>query len=116
MAARSGALLLRERIGNDATDTLLTMMDESSRARGEEVMKTMVDRFERRLSEEISALRIEMHKGFADIRSEFHGELGQLRAEMHAGFASVRVDSVRWAFLFWIGQLGAMAGLLTYLK
>jgi hypothetical protein len=58
------------------------------------------DRFERRLTEEITALRIEMHQGFAALRQEN---------------ATTRVELLKWSFLFWAGQLAAIAGLLAYM-
>lgn len=58
------------------------------------------DRFERRLTEEMSALRLEMHQGFASLRQET---------------ATTRVELLKWSFLFWAGQLAAIAGLLAYM-
>ncbi len=101
MAARGAAQILRERIGNEATDALVTMMNESTRSMAEEIVRAMGDRFERRLTQEISAVRVEMHKGF-----------GELRAEIATG----RADAIRWAFLFWLGQVGTIGGVLAYLK
>lgn len=56
------------------------------------------ERFERRLAEEVSGLRLEMHQGFAAIRQEI---------------ATSHVTWLRWSFLFWIGQVAAIAGLLA---
>jgi hypothetical protein len=58
------------------------------------------DRFERRLTEELAALRLEMHQGFAALRQED---------------ATTRVELLKWAFLFWVGQVAAVAGLLAYM-
>jgi hypothetical protein len=58
------------------------------------------DRFERRLTEEIGALRLEMYQGFAAIRQEL---------------ATTRVELLKWSFLFWMGQVAAIAGLLAYM-
>lgn len=66
---------LRERLGAEGTDGLLEILE---RTRDECVTATMtacIDRFERRLVETSSALRL---------------EIGGLRQEMHAGFASLR--------------------------
>ena len=56
------------------------------------------ERLERRLAEEISALRFEMHQGFAAIRQDT---------------AVSYVAWLRWSFLFWIGQVATLAGLLA---
>ncbi len=51
-------------------------------------------RFEKRLTQEITALRVDVTKDLA----------------------AMRVENLRWSFVFWISQLGAMAGLLSYFK
>ena len=58
------------------------------------------ERFERRLAEKISGLRLEMHQGFSAIRQEM---------------AVTHVAWLRWSFLFWIGQVAAIAGLLGFM-
>jgi len=58
------------------------------------------DRFERRLVEGMSALRLEMHQGFAALRQEN---------------ATTRVDLLKWSFLFWVAQVATVAGLLAYM-
>jgi len=100
------------------------------------------DGFERRLAEEISGVRVELSAVRTDIVRELHAGLGSVRQEMHAGLGSVRqelatarvemrqelatarvevhqllatsrVETLRWSFLFWVGQVAAMAGLLA---
>lgn len=123
MAARGAAQILRERTGNEATDTRIAIMDESSRSLAEHIIQAVGDRFERRLTEEISrldrrlteevsAVRVEMHKGFGESRSEMHKGFGELRVEI----ASSKESALRWAFVFWVSQVGAIGGLLAYLK
>ena len=55
-----------------------------------QVLCTAADRFERRLAEEMSTLRHEL--------------------------VTTRVDMLKWSFVFWIGQVAAMAGLLAFTK
>ena len=126
----------------------------------EEILTIVTERFERRLSEELSGVRGEMHAGNSGLRQEIHEGAGVLRKEMHEGFALVRqeaqagdsalrkemyegfallrgeiqagdsairgdmydgfsmlrkdmveqrVELLRWSFLFWLGQIAAMA-------
>jgi len=61
-------------------------------------------RFERRLIEEVSRLRLEFHDGLAGVRVELHEQL-----------ATTRVETFKWSFLFWIGQVAATGLLLAYM-
>ena len=58
------------------------------------------DRFERRLSTEIGAVRVEMANGFADLRKEI---------------SDGRVDFIKWSFLFWIGHVAVLSGVMALL-
>lgn len=40
-------------------------------------------------------------------------EMGNLRLEMTRGFADLRVDLLKWSFLFWLGQVAALAAILN---
>lgn len=89
-----------------------------------------VERFERRLVQELSALRVEVARGQAAIHEELVRECAALRVEiacvrtelksdMQEGFAAVRreiTDSrfelLKWSFLFWVGQVIAIVGLI----
>ena len=67
----------------------------------DDVLNAMTLRFENRLTHEISGLQLGVTRELATMRSDI---------------ASMRVEIIRWSFLFWITQLGAMAGLLAYMK
>jgi hypothetical protein len=106
----------------------------------EQVLSLAVERFERRLVEETSKLRVEMAQGFSGLRQEMSSLEGRLRQEMgglrqemgglegrlrqemgglegrlHKEIGGQRVESLRWSFVFWIGQVAAMAALLGFM-
>jgi hypothetical protein len=63
-------------------------------------------------------LRQEMAKMGADLRQEMsqmgadlRQEMAQMRGDLLGQMAADRFDSLRWAFLFWIGQVVAIATL-----
>jgi hypothetical protein len=154
---------LQDRLGLEATSGLLQLLDRAHREGRADVIDAGTDRFERRLVEEISAVRLQiaqvetsirrdmaemgasirqdMAEMGADIRKDMAameagirqdmGELGavlrremsamgvDLRREMtavganlHQEMASGRVELLKWCFLFWIGQVFAMAGIM----
>ncbi len=84
---------LRERLGSEPTADLVELLDGSSAEWSEHVLNVAAERFDRRLTQEISSLRVEMAQA-----------LGRLQA-----------DLLKWSFLFWIGQVAVIAGLLAYM-
>jgi hypothetical protein len=149
---------LQQRLGPEGTAGLLHLLADVRKECVTDVIAVVGDRFERRLVEETSALRLEMSQGFAAIRQEMPAAIGSvrqeiaglrqemaagtadlrqemaaaigsirqeiagLRQEMAAGTASLRqemtdqkFDILKWAFLFWVGQFFAVAGLTAVL-
>ena len=101
MASRTPAAL-RQQLGDEATFGLLELLDTERRDWSDQVLSAATDRFERRLTEEVSTLRV-------DLSREFHQGLNSVRQEI----ATTRIDMLKWSFVFWIGQVAAMAGLMA---
>lgn len=72
----------------------------------------MTPKFESRLAQECGALRTEMRSEIQGLRSD----MSQLRLEVRADIANARADAVKWSFLFWMGQMAAISGLMTLLR
>ena len=93
MRVNSVAPALRERLGHEATVGLLDLVESDQSERDERVLSLAVERFERRLAEELGDLRVALVR------------------EIHEG----RSETIKWAFIFWIGQVGALMGLLAFM-
>ena len=99
----------------------------------DQVLSAEAERFERRLTDEIGALRAELHHEIGALRAELHQGVAALRLEMHDGFAAVRqelrqeiaavrqdmasmrTDILKWSFLFWIGQVATITALFSFM-
>ena len=88
---------LQARLGS-ATGGLLQLLDHSHREAREDVITACTDRFELRLVEEMSGLRV---------------QIAELEARLRGDMAAGRVEFIRWSFLFWAGQVIAITGVLT---
>jgi len=84
---------LREKLGEEGTDALVALINEAGESNKKSVIEIVEERFERRLGEEIGKVR---------------EEISRLRVEM----ADLRANLVQWMFLFWIGQIGVLTGIL----
>ena len=109
-------IALKDRLGPEATDGLLQLVDRLAIDLREDVITACTERFERRLVEETSALRVQMAQVESSIRqdmtrlgSDLREEIASLRNQM----ASDRFDLLKWAFLFWIGQVVAIGTLIN---
>ena len=93
MRSNNASAALRDRLGHEATLGLLDLVEGEQATWSERVLSVAAERFERRLAEEIAGLRVAMVR------------------EIHES----RVDVLKWAFVFWVSQFAAFAGLLAFM-
>ncbi len=100
--------VLREKLGPEGARALADLLNEASVQTRGDVVEIAVSRFERRLAEETGKLRAEI----AALRAEFHAELGSEIGGLRADMSAFEARITRWMFVFWIGQIGALLGIL----
>ena len=102
MSSRKIPANLRTRLGDDATFGLVELLSAEEKDWSDRMLTSATERFERRLTQEISLLR-----------QDFHQSLNEGLAGIRTELATVRVEMLRWSFVFWIGQVAAVAALLA---
>jgi len=95
---------LVERLGHDGAQGLATLLASTRGEWTDDVLTVAVDRFERRLTTEISAVRVDVSR-----------ELSALRVDVARDISALRVELLEWSFVFWVGQVATMAALLAYM-
>lgn len=106
---------LREKLGEDGSDALVEMINHSQDKQKADVIELVGEKFERRLSEEISGVnnRISgVEQRIEQLRSEFKEDHANLRAELKTDIANSRTEIIKWMFIFWVGQVVTMIGIL----
>ena len=99
--ARRIPAALRGQLGDDATFGLVELLDSERKDWSEHVLSVASDRFERRLAQELGSFRAEFSEGLSAVRQEM---------------ATSRLEMLKWSFVFWIGQVAAIAGLLAFMR
>ena len=72
----------------------------------------VTERFERRLAEERSQLRVEMAVEFGKLRTEMAQGFGDIRA----GMINRNADLLKWLLVFFTMQTGAIATLMRLFR
>ncbi|MFQ5859197.1 MAG: LA_3696 family protein [Anaerolineae bacterium] len=130
-----------ELLANSRQETIVFVEEKFERRLTEEFSRLRAEdlaRLDKRITEEISRLRVEdiagLRRELADMRAELLQEvaesMAQLRQEMAESMAQLRqemaennaqlrqemagyrADLVRWMFIFWVGQVGAILAIL----
>ena len=77
---------LKQALGDDGTDSLIRLLNQVQQEQKGDILEFVEEKFERRLSEEISNVRVDMHKNHASL--------------------------LKWMIGFWATQIAAIIGLL----
>ncbi|MBI3756696.1 MAG: hypothetical protein HY267_01845 [Deltaproteobacteria bacterium] len=119
MAVIAVARPLREKLGEEGTDALVALINEAGEDHKTSVIEIVGERFERRLTEEITKLRTDTNDGMNKLRMDTNDGMNKLRGDMTEGMSKLRVEMadlranlIQWMFLFWIGQIGVLTGIL----
>ncbi len=72
------------------------------------IIQFVEEKFEHRLAEEFSKIRVEM----AEMRAESKSEMAEMKSSLIAEIQSTRSEMIKWMFVFWVGQIAVLVGLL----
>ena len=121
---------LRDKLGEDGSDSLVELLNESGDTQKEDMMVLVEQKFEIRLSEETSKLdkRITEESFRLDKRiteecskldKKITVESGKLDkriteeiSKVSEKIATSKSDIIKWMFIFWLGQVTVILGIL----
>ncbi len=117
---------LRNKLGDEASEALINMFNEYGQGQKEDVIEAVEQRFEKTVVQVKSELKIEIEQVKSElkieieqVKAELKIEIEQVKAELKIDIARVEIkleqiktDLIRWLFLFWIGQMGVVIGLI----
>jgi hypothetical protein len=117
---------LVERLGHDGAQGLATWVASEREALTDDVMELTLERFDRRLTTELSALRVDVARELAALRvdagrdistqrGDVARDLSAFRGDVARELSAARSELLKWSFACWIGQVAATAGLLAYM-
>jgi len=84
-------------LGEDGADSLVELLNRVSNHTRDDVLTFVEEKFEHRLSEEVTK-----------VNQRVTDEIAMVRTDMHA----LRADLIKWMFIFWAGQIGVILGIL----
>ena len=64
------------------------------------------------LRQEMATMRADLRQEMATMGAELRQEMATMGADLRQEIATGRVDLFKWCFLFWIGQVLAITGIM----
>lgn len=99
---------LREKLGEDGSDALVEMINHAQGKQKNDIIEIVEEKFERRLSEEISKI----NQRIEQLRAELKEDNASLRAELSEKISASQANLIKWMFIFWVGQVVTILGVL----
>ncbi len=119
---------LKDKLGDEAADAFVEVVNEIDLSARQEAILIAEERFERRLSEEVAGLKqdiLRLEGKIYQVKAELEGKIDQVRAELKGKITTSsealkvelkadKADILKWMFIFWASQIGAVFALLKF--
>jgi len=104
---------LRDSLGNDAAiDSLIRLLNLSGEEQKKDIIEFVEEKFERRLSEEIGGLEVRLSEKIVAGDSNLAERISRLEGNLDAKISASKAEIIKWMFIFWVGQVGMILGIL----
>ena len=107
--------ILQEKLGEEGSDAFVKVIKEIDNEVRREALVVAEEHFEVRLIEEMGKLRQEFSGFKEEMRtelSEFKDSMGREISSLKVENAKTKADMIKWMFIFWIGQIGVLSGIM----
>jgi len=108
MAIVTPPKVLREKLGDDGVDALVELVNMSNEKQKEDVLVFVEEKFERRLTEVKTGLEEKIYEFKTDLEVKIAG----VKSDLEVKIAETRSDLIKWMFIFWIGQIAVITGII----
>lgn len=89
---------LRDKLGDEALESFIQLLNEVEKGARETSVLLVEERFERKLTE---------------VKTDLENKIVEVKADLENKIAGVKIDLIKWMFIFWIGQVGTILGILA---
>ncbi len=114
---------LRDVLGEEASDSLVRFVDQKLDQRKHEMLEFIEEKFERRLAEELGKVNVSIANleqrldnritvEISKVNERLTDEISKVNERITAENSKTRADLIKWMFIFWVGQIAVIMGLL----
>ncbi|RMD90035.1 MAG: hypothetical protein D6813_09815, partial [Calditrichaeota bacterium] len=125
------------KLGDEAVDSLVELINQSLGEQKNNIIELVEEKFERRLTQELSKIQKQileterklekqilgvktgLEKQIQEVKTELRNEIQEVKSGLEDRITKVEVQMsknyasiITWMFIFWIGQVGVILGIL----
>ena len=115
--------VIRDKLGEDGADALVEVFNQIEKNIREDSMIILEEKFEKRLTEGILKLKVELKEDIANLKADTETKISKLEASLRTEIASLRTEIaeakaflVRCMFVFWASQIALIITLFSIFK
>jgi gas vesicle protein len=99
---------LKDKLGDEGVDSLIRLLNQSQQNQKQDLMVYLEEKYERRLTEEIGKVNERLTEEIGKVNERITKEIAGVKTDL----ADTRADLIKWMFIFWMGQVIALVGIL----
>jgi hypothetical protein len=110
---------LKDKLGDEGVDSLIRLLNQSQQNQKQDLMVYLEEKYEHRLGEEVGAISVTIAETEKRLDNRITEEIGKVNeritkeiAGVKTDLANTRADLIKWMFIFWMGQVVALVGIL----
>ena len=107
-----------ETFGDEIANELVewfNQVDATYRADLLQINELNFSRFDARLEQRTAQIQAKLEQRIARVEAKLEQRIARVEAELGQRIAEARADSVKWMFVFWVGTLVPLGGLMLFL-
>jgi copper chaperone CopZ len=133
---------LRDKLGDEALESFIQLLNEVEKGARETSVLLVEERFERKLTEvktdlenkivevkadlenKIAGVKIDLENKITQVKADLENKIAEVKVDLERKIiefktdlenkiAGVKIDLIKWMFIFWIGQVGTILGILA---
>ncbi|MEW5946601.1 MAG: hypothetical protein AB1742_10425 [bacterium] len=111
---------LRDKLGDEASDSLIELINLANRKTTEDVITLSGEKYERRLTEEVAKLdnritevEARLDKRITEEVAKLDNRITEVEARLDKRITEVHADIIKWMFIFWAGQIIVIVAIMS---
>jgi len=117
---------IREKLGDEGAEALTEILNKIEESSKEDTIELAEQRFEKHLGRldtkiekvrtnldaKIEKVRVDLDAKIKKVKADLSIEIEKVKADLSVKIERVKADIIKWMFIFWVGQVGVLIGIL----
>ena len=107
--------ILRDRLTDEGADAFVQILDRVEERNQQVILEIAEQKFEARIAHldaKIDRVATELNAKIDTVAARLDAKIDRVAAQLTAKMAEDKADIIKWMFIFWVGQVTTILGIL----